>query len=225
MSQRLPSSAFLPGIREVIEQFTKLMEYVVSGRENQTQWQPEPPWFLNSPEGIISDLKDQSRIGQSELAAGLQFVLEQGLVEKRRIVCLLRTQHPLSFVFRLYCQRHGSLLKNESGVACSMGCLCLYCQRHGALIENWLDGWVTERELSNMLTLLKEMQGAELRFIHDEFQCKWIQALEHLVAHGFSGLLWCDSKLTEAERLLFVQITRGNDIQIMETPSLGDLIS
>jgi hypothetical protein len=193
MNQSLPNTAFLPAPDDVIAQFINLLEFLfLSSSEKEISWRADYPWFLHGPDGIISDIKNQGWGADLEPVASFQFVIEKGLGQRLPIVCLLRAQHPLTFVFRLYCQKHGSL------------------------IENWIESCATEREFAELQTFVSEMRNSEMRFGQVESQAEWVQALAHLVDHDFSGIIWCDWKLTKEERAVFVEMTKRKKIQMVE---------
>jgi len=196
MSQPLPKTHFLPETNEAVNQFVSLLQYLFesAGQKNPVPWTAVNPWPLQSPEEIVSDLKNQGCGVDLEPAIEFHIVHDQGLGEKLPIVCLLRTLHPLTFIFRLYCQKHGSL------------------------IENWMDGLVTMREFSELQLFVDDMRKSKERFGQSKTQSDLIQALDQLVNHGFSGTVWCDWELNEAERALFVQMTKGKSMVMVEQP-------
>ena len=196
MSQPLPKTTFLPDIKEVMGQFIDLLQHLFesASQEKTIPWTAVNPWPLQDSDKIVMDLKKQGLGADLEPVVEFQIVLEMGLGQKLPIVCLLRTLHPLTFIFRLYCQKHGSL------------------------IENWMEGFVTVREFSELQVFVEEMRNSEMRFGQVKSQSELIQVLDHLVNHGFSGTVWCDWELTEAERALFVEKTKGKSIALVEQP-------
>ena len=193
MRQPLPNTPFLPATDDVMEQFVNLLEFLfLSGCGHEGTWQAEPPWFLHSPEEIVADLKKQCWGADLGAEVDFQFFVDKGLVQKLPIICLLRTQHPLTFVFRIYCQRHGSAL------------------------ENWMDGWVTEREFADLKGFISAMHTSEIQIGQAESQAELVQALEHLVDHDFSGTVWCDWNLTKFERAMFVEMSKEKSITLID---------
>lgn len=196
MNTSLPKIDFLPDIKEAMGQFIDLLQYLFesASQEKLLLWTALAPWALQSPEEIVSDLQKQSLGADVEPSVELQVVLEKGLMEKLPFVCLLRTLHPLTFIFRLYCQKHESLIKN------------------------WMEGFVSVREFSELQVFVGEMRNSKMRFGQVKSQSELIQTLDYLVNHGFSGTVWCDWELTEAERALFVEMSKGKSIALVEQP-------
>ena len=195
MSPTLPNTPFLAAPNDVMDRFVALLEYLFfSDREKDVPRPPDDSRFVHNPEEIVKNLKNLGWGADLEPAAEFQIVLEKGMDGKEPLVCLLRNQHPLTFTFRLYCQKHGSL------------------------IENWIESWVTEREFEELQVFVGKVIKSEMRLGQVKSRAEFIRVLGHLVAHDYSGMVWCDWTLTEEERALVMEMTNGKNMNIVEAP-------
>lgn len=191
-----------PDSKEITRQFLCLLECLMDsaqGNAAQGKNSSEVNTHFGSPleyERLVSDLKNQGWGADLETAPEMQNVLELGLANKTPMACLLRTLQPLTFIFRLFCQRHQSL------------------------IENWLEGWVTERELAELQQFCVALSGSKMRFGQAKSAGELMTAVEYLASDDFSGTIWCDWKLKGDERALLLKAASIKKIEIVEQPIL-----
>ena len=197
MSLNLPPTPFLPGTKESIIQFSELIEYLMeTSRGDLFPWPVSGPWPMPDPAEILSDLKNQGCGADLDPLNEWQSILKREAGDHLPTVCLLRTLHPLTFILRLYCQKHESL------------------------IEDWVEWFVTEIKFTELIEFCARLSKSRFRFGQSKSHSEWAQALEHLVKYDFTGMIWCDWILTEGERELFLEMTKGRNLQLVEQPLL-----
>jgi len=197
MSLNLPTTPFLPGTKESIIKFSDLIEYLMeTSRGDLFPWPVSDPWPMLDPEEILSDLKNQGWGADLDRLDEWQSILKREAGDRLPTVCLLRTLHPLTFILRLYCQKYESL------------------------IEDWIEWFVTEMKFSELIEFCARMSKSSFRFGQSKSPAEWAQALEYLVKYDFTGMIWCDWILTEGERSLFLEMTKGHNLQLVEQPLL-----